>query len=337
MGTHPIFESDFDCLTDLKKMPKPMMDLWVTSSYEEDEEEEEVPPPPPTRKSKKPPTSEPPKSITKTTKVKPSKRATRRNDIEEEDEEEDDYVVQDTRYSRKQPHNDHVSIERESNSRHRTSENRIGRDSRDSRDTNRMSSERDYGRANKTSKTSITKITPITENQKSAITDDSVQSSPTRKSSSHRSFSGAETDNDEMCSWINVKCILFFIFLLSATTVGFTSFLFIRRIQDEIKANAIISSTATTTIESAVDETISVDTGDDIVDLSGSAEDDAGDEDTDGDDTEEVGEDDTEEGGDTEGVDEGIEGDTGGDDSEVGDGEVGDGEVGDGEVGDGEV
>ena len=66
-------------------MPKPVMDLWVTSSSEE-EEEEEIPPPPPKKSKQR--TSEPPKSITRTTKVKPSKRVTRRNDIEEDDEEE---------------------------------------------------------------------------------------------------------------------------------------------------------------------------------------------------------------------------------------------------------
>ena len=82
---------------------------------------------------------------------------------------------------------------------------------------------------------------------------------------------------------------------------------FIRRIQDEIKANAITSSTATTTIESTVTETVSVDTGEDIVDLSGGTEDDAYDEDTGGDDTEvgdgEVG--DETEGDDAEGGDAG--------------------------------
>ena len=56
-------------------MPKPVMDLWVTSSSEEEEEEEIPPPPPPPKKSKNR-TSEPPKSITRTTKVKPSKRVT---------------------------------------------------------------------------------------------------------------------------------------------------------------------------------------------------------------------------------------------------------------------
>ena len=70
-------------------MPKPIMDLWVTSSSDEEEDEEEVIPPP--KKTKKP-ASEPPKSITKTTKVKPSKRVTRRNDIEDEDEDEGKFL-----------------------------------------------------------------------------------------------------------------------------------------------------------------------------------------------------------------------------------------------------
>jgi len=242
-------------------MPKPIMDLWVTSSSDEEEDEEEVIPPP--KKTKKP-ASEPPKSITKTTKVKPSKRVTRRNDIEDEDEDEDDFVV-DARYAKKQSYNDHVLIERESNNRHRTNENRVGResnrDSRDSRD-HRASSERDYGRpsANKTSKTSITKISPLTDNQKSAATDDSVESSPTRKSSS-RSFEEKTRVNDDegMCSWINVKCILFFIFLLSATTLGFTAYLFYGRITDEMKANALkvsatVATTTTTTSTTAIIE-----------------------------------------------------------------------------------
>ena len=66
-------------------MPKPVLNLWDTSSSEE-EEEKEIPPPPPKKSKQR--TSEPPKSITRTTKVKPSKRVTRRNDIEEDDEEE---------------------------------------------------------------------------------------------------------------------------------------------------------------------------------------------------------------------------------------------------------
>ena len=73
---------------------------------------------------------------------------------------------------------DHVIIERESTNRHRTSENRVARDSRDSRDQ-RVTSTRDYDRpsTNKTSKTSITKITPLTE--KNSATD-STNSSPVR-------------------------------------------------------------------------------------------------------------------------------------------------------------
>ena len=67
-------------------MPKPIMDLWVTSSSEE-EEEEETTTPPKIKKSTKI-KSAPPKSITRTTKVKPSKRATRRDEVEDEDEGE---------------------------------------------------------------------------------------------------------------------------------------------------------------------------------------------------------------------------------------------------------
>jgi len=196
------------------------MDLWVTSSSEEEEEEEIPPPPPPPKKSKNR-TSEPPKSITRTTKVKPSKRVTRRNDIEDDDEEEDDFA-EDSRYSRKQPYNDHVIIERESTNRHRTSENRVARDSRDSRDQ-RVTSTRDYDRpsTNKTSKTSITKITPLTE--KNSATD-STNSSPVRKSSS-RSLQRSRSEDEGMFSWINIKCILFFIFIFSAVTLGFATYL----------------------------------------------------------------------------------------------------------------
>merc|ERR1712137_25301 len=143
-----------------------------------------------------------------------------------------------------------VIIERESTNRHRTSDNRVGRDSRDSHDQ-RVSSGRDYDRpsTNKTSKTSITKITPLTENQKSSS---SINSSPVRKSSS-RSLQRSRSEDGGMFSWINIKCILFFIFLFSAVTLGFATYLFAGRIMDQMKVNALSkpSITATTEITTA--------------------------------------------------------------------------------------
>lgn len=213
-------------------MPKPIMDLWVTSSSDEEEDEQPPSPPPPKSRKSKKQKSEPPKAITKTTKVKPSKRITRRNDIEDEDEDE----------------SDHVSIERESNARNRDSKNRGGRETRDlwsDRD-------RDYGRpsTNRTSKTSITKITPINESYKApTATDESLQSSIKKESIQNAFVEGARYEEDpSICSWIDIKCILFFIFIVSATSLGFIVYLFIIRL-NEMKTTGALSETTSNIAE----------------------------------------------------------------------------------------
>jgi len=238
-------------------MPKPIMDLWVTSSSEE-EEEEETTPPPKIKKSTKT-KSAPPKSITRTTKVKPSKRATRRDEVEDEDE--DEYGI-DTKTTKKGPYNDHISIERES--RIRDGKNRPSDRSRDSRDRDWSADYGDRGHDRKAehinSKTSITKIhnvTPASDYRPISANDDSLS---TRKTSAMPDTKKPDPDEGHLCGWIDIKCILFFIFIISATCLGFVIYLFYCRLKEEMMLNAtnttvpIIQTTVSPSVDLGADE-----------------------------------------------------------------------------------
>jgi len=234
------------------------MDLWVTSSSEE-EEEEETTPPPKIKKSTKT-KSAPPKSITRTTKVKPSKRATRRDEVEDEDE--DEYGI-DTKTTKKGPYNnDHISIERES--RIRDGKNRPSDRSRDSRDRDWSADYGDRGHDRKAehinSKTSITKIhnvTPASDYRPISANDDILSA---RKTSAMPDTKKPDPDEGHLCGWIDIKCILFFIFIISATCLGFVIYLFYCRLKEEMMLNAtnttvpIIQTTVSPSVDLGADE-----------------------------------------------------------------------------------
>merc|ERR1711990_1210427 len=57
------------------------------------------------------------------------------------------------------------------------------------------------------------------------------------------------SEDGGMFSWINIKCILFFIFLFSAVTLGFVTYLFAGRIMDQMKVNALSKPSITATAE----------------------------------------------------------------------------------------